>query len=84
MWTSNPYDGEVIALDVAFPYSNYCRRAVIGDDQDGGGCVGGTVDGDGDGGEEGASSRIEFVHDLERPVYLLLHGLNGGSHEEYM
>jgi hypothetical protein len=83
VWTSNPYDGEVLALDVAFPYSNYCHRAVVGDDEDGdGGCVGGTVDGDG--GEEGASSRIEFVHDLERPVYLLLHGLNGGSHEEYM
>lgn len=25
-----------------------------------------------------------FVHDLTKPVYLVLHGLNGGSHEEYV
>ena len=34
VWTSNPYDGEVLALDVAFPYSNYCHRAVVGDDEE--------------------------------------------------
>jgi hypothetical protein len=25
-----------------------------------------------------------FVHDSDKPVYLVLHGLNGGSHEEYV
>ena len=25
-----------------------------------------------------------FVHDITKPVYLLLHGLNGGSHEQYV
>ena len=25
-----------------------------------------------------------FVHHLDQPVYLILHGLNGGSHEEYV
>ena len=25
-----------------------------------------------------------FVHNLDKPVYLVLHGLNGGSHEEYV
>ena len=26
----------------------------------------------------------KFVHDVDKPVYLILHGLNGGSHEEYV
>lgn len=27
---------------------------------------------------------IKFVHDLNRPVYMVLHGLNGGSRAEYV
>merc|ERR1712176_636552 len=57
-WVRNVYDGEYIALDVAFPYSN--------DD------------------EGGAKKKKNFVHDINKPVYLILHGLNGGSHEEYV
>ena len=26
----------------------------------------------------------EFLHYMDKPVYLILHGLNGGSHEEYV
>ncbi|KAL9181809.1 hypothetical protein ACHAXT_012152 [Thalassiosira profunda] len=54
VWVQNRYDGEHLALDVAFPYSD-----------------------DGD-------AQRSFVHDLSKPVYLVLHGLNGGSHEEYV
>ena len=50
VWTQSRFDGEYLALDIAFP-----------------------VD------EKG-----EFVHYLDKPVFLVLHGLNGGSHEEYV
>ncbi|KAL7542377.1 hypothetical protein ACHAWF_007167, partial [Thalassiosira exigua] len=50
VWTRNRFDGEYLALDIAFPYN------------------GDTL----------------FTHDLDMPVYLVLHGLNGGSHEEYV
>ncbi|KAL7533893.1 hypothetical protein ACHAXR_005510 [Thalassiosira sp. AJA248-18] len=50
VWTRNRFDGEYLALDIAFPIN-----------------------------EQG-----NFVHDLDKPVYLVLHGLNGGSHEEYV
>ena len=49
-------DGEFLALDIAFPYSNN------GDHE----------------------KQQSFVHDVTKPVYLVLHGLNGGSHEEYV
>jgi len=51
VWCENEFDGEQVALDVAFPYS---------------------ADGK------------NFVHDATRPVFLVLHGLNGGSFEEYV
>lgn len=50
VWTQNRFDGEYLALDIAFPIN-----------------------------EKGT-----FVHYLDKPVYLILHGLNGGSHEEYV
>ena len=50
VWCTNEFDGEHVALDIAFPYS---------------------ADG-------------EFEHDATRPVFLVLHGLNGGSFEEYV
>lgn len=30
------------------------------------------------------SMQHSLVHNLDKPVYLILHGLNGGSHEEYV
>ena len=51
VWCENEFDGEQVALDVAFPYS---------------------ADGK------------NFVHDATKPVFLVLHGLNGGSFEEYV
>ena len=57
VWTVNRFDGEYLALDIAFPYSDD-----NGDDVD----------------------QRKFVHNLSKPVYLVLHGLNGGSHEEYV
>lgn len=50
VWTQNRFDGEYLALDIAFP----------------------------------TNEKGESVHDLNKPVYLVLHGLNGGSHEEYV
>lgn len=32
----------------------------------------------------GAIRKLKFRHDMTKPVYLILHGLNGGSHEEYV
>ena len=30
------------------------------------------------------AKKMKLVHDSTKPVYLVLHGLNGGSHEEYV
>mmetsp|Transcript_12915 Transcript_12915/g.31476 ORF Transcript_12915/g.31476 Transcript_12915/m.31476 type:complete len:748 (+) Transcript_12915:205-2448(+) len=70
VWTRNGYDGEYLALDIAFPYSE-------GDDDD-------DDDGGGGGDDESTGKQTVFVHDPKMPVYLVLHGLNGGSHEEYV
>ncbi len=37
-----------------------------------------------DHGEISRDERQLFAHDVTNPVYLILHGLNGGSHEEYV
>ena len=66
VWTRNGFDGEHLALDIAFPYSDF---------------------NDGNSGENDPGDpedRRTFAHDPDRPVYLVLHGLNGGSHEEYV
>lgn len=65
VWTQNEFDGEYLALDIAFPYSDYAKEAHIND-------------------ENGYDTYQQFVHDHSKPVYLVLHGLNGGSHEEYV
>ena len=39
---------------------------------------------DTDDGENSTIGSTKFVHDVTKPVYLILHGLNGGSHEEYV
>ena len=66
VWAQNKFDGEYLALDIAFPYSNYAKEGLINDD------------------ETGNGEKELFVHDHTKPVYLVLHGLNGGSHEEYV
>lgn len=77
VWAQNHFDGEYLALDIAFPYSNH-----VNDDDE-------TKEKE----EEGQQQQINtddkrkpvmFVHDLNKPVYLLLHGLNGGSQEEFI
>jgi len=50
-------DGEVIALDIAFPP---LKLSTSSDDQ--------TI----------------YRHDTSKPLYMILHGLNGGSQEEYV
>ena len=35
-------------------------------------------------GETQDEMQVMFSHDMNKPVYLILHGLNGGSHEEYV
>jgi hypothetical protein len=65
VWTQNKFDGEYLALDIAFPYSDSVKE--------------GNMDDNGDG-----ERQHHFVHDYTKPVYLVLHGLNGGSHEEYV
>lgn len=39
---------------------------------------------DGNSEEDDETTPPSFVHNLDMPVYLVLHGLNGGSHEEYV
>lgn len=56
VYVTNPFDGEHIALDIAFPYDAFNYGA----------------------------KKMKLVHDSTKPVYLVLHGLNGGSHEEYV
>jgi len=60
VWLPTSSDGEVVALDIAFPPA-----------------IGGDVRNDGIRG-------ARFRHDKTKPVYLVLHGLNGGSAEEYV
>lgn len=60
-WVTNPYDGEILALDIAFPYSRL-EDVEVGE----------------------LKEKPKYVHDSDKPVYLILHGLNGGSHEEYV
>ncbi|KAL7466666.1 hypothetical protein ACHAXS_006969 [Conticribra weissflogii] len=60
-WVTNPYDGEILALDIAFPYSELEIDEI-----------------------REVRKKRNFVHDSDKPVYLVLHGLNGGSHEEYV
>ena len=99
VWARNAYDGEHLALDVAFPYSpsppsSDHRGSGSDDDDDAGETIsfendeerGGrrrrrrSIDGD----DASGAQKMTFVHDIAKPVYLLLHGLNGGSHEQYM
>lgn len=54
VWVKNEFDGEYLALDIAFP----------------------VIKG------EGVDDR--YAHNKTKPVFLVLHGLNGGSHEEYV
>jgi predicted alpha/beta-fold hydrolase len=56
-WLPMASDGEVVALDIAFPRTNGA------DDDDG---------------------SHQFYHDASRPLYIVFHGLNGGSQEEYV
>jgi predicted alpha/beta-fold hydrolase len=56
VYVSNPFDGEHLALDIAFPFDAF---------------------------NYGIGKR-KLIHDSMKPVYLVLHGLNGGSHEEYV
>lgn len=56
VYVTNPFDGEHIALDIAFSYDAFNYGA----------------------------KKMKLVHDSTKPVYLVLHGLNGGSHEEYV
>jgi predicted alpha/beta-fold hydrolase len=37
-----------------------------------------------EGNDDNAQQSTFLVHKLDKPVYLILHGLNGGSHEEYV
>jgi hypothetical protein len=34
--------------------------------------------------DDNVQDSTTFTHNMEKPVYLVLHGLNGGSHEEYV
>lgn len=72
VWTRNKFDGEYLALDIAFPYSDSVKEEGQHNNMD---------DNNGGGGGE---RQHHFVHDYTKPVYLVLHGLNGGSHEEYV
>ena len=56
VYVTNPFDGEHLALDIAFPFDAF---------------------------NYGVGKR-KLIHDSMKPVYLVLHGLNGGSHEEYV
>ncbi|KAL3811428.1 hypothetical protein ACHAXA_006652 [Cyclostephanos tholiformis] len=69
VWAQNQFDGEYFALDIAFPYSN----RFIDDNA--------TKEDDT---EQKQHKNSMLVHDLTKPVYLLLHGLNGGSQEEFI
>jgi hypothetical protein len=99
VWARNAYDGEHLALDVAFPYSpsppsSDHRGSGSDDDDDAGETISfendeergrrrrrrRSIDGD----DASGAQKMTFVHDIAKPVYLLLHGLNGGSHEQYM
>ena len=77
VWAQNQFDGEYLALDIAFPYSCHFDDDDVTKVEE----------------EEGQQQHINtddkrkqvmFVHDLNKPVYLLLHGLNGGSQEEFI
>ncbi len=97
VWARNAYDGEHLALDVAFPYSSSSsadhRGSGSDDDDDAGETISYENDEEGgrrrrrrsiDGDDACGAQIMTFVHDIAKPVYLLLHGLNGGSHEQYM
>jgi predicted alpha/beta-fold hydrolase len=97
VWARNAYDGEHLALDVAFPYSSSSsadhRGSGSDDDDDAGETSSYENDEEGgrrrrrrsiDGDDACGAQIMTFVHDIAKPVYLLLHGLNGGSHEQYM
>jgi hypothetical protein len=97
VWARNAYDGEHLALDVAFPYSRSSssdhRGSGSDDDDDAGETISFENDEEGgrrrrrrsiDGDNASGAQIMTFVHDIAKPVYLLLHGLNGGSHEQYM
>jgi predicted alpha/beta-fold hydrolase len=77
VWAQNQFDGEYIALDIAFPYSNH-----VNDDD-------ATKEEEDKKHQQHVNADDErkqkmFIHDLTKPVYLLLHGLNGGSQEEFI
>jgi len=93
VWARNAYDGEHLALDVAFPYSSSSSSSSSSDHDDAGETSSFENDEEGgrrrrrrsiDGDDASGAQRMTFVHDISKPVYLLLHGLNGGSHEQYM
>jgi hypothetical protein len=77
VWAQNQFDGEYFALDIAFPYSNQ-----VNDDD-------ATKEEEDKEHQQLVNADDErkqamFTHDLTKPVYLLLHGLNGGSQEEFI
>ena len=77
VWAQNQFDGEYFALDIAFPYSNH-----VNDDD-------ATKEEEDKKHQQHVNADDErkqkmFIHDLTKPVYLLLHGLNGGSQEEFI
>jgi predicted alpha/beta-fold hydrolase len=71
VYVQNMYDDEYLALDIAFPYkfSNTNNHTINTTTSDD---------------TTNATVVQLFIHDITKPVYLLLHGLNGGSHEQYV
>ena len=71
VYVQNMFDDEYLALDIAFPYKfSYTNNHTIN-----------TTTSD----DTTNDTVVQlFIHDITKPVYLLLHGLNGGSHEQYV
>ena len=57
VWTQNQFDGEWLALDVAFPTKPKTTNSNNNNDEE--------------------EEEFVYYHDLGKPVYLVLHGLNG-------
>jgi hypothetical protein len=70
VYVQNMFDDEYLALDIAFPYyySKNNNHTTTTSSDD----------------TTNATVVQLFIHDITKPVYLLLHGLNGGSHEQYV
>jgi hypothetical protein len=78
VWAQNQFDGEYFALDIAFPYSNHVNNDDATKEEED------TEHQELVNADDDERNQVMFIHDLTKPVYLLLHGLNGGSQEEFI